>query len=322
MLKNLLNKALEEQASDIHIKSNYGTYLRINNELIKQNIIFSNLETLNIANMLNSKITNYNTEQDFSSNYLKINLRCNLYQTSNSNYNLAIRILNNKPKSLNELGLPAKKIEHILDNKYGLILISSATGHGKTTTLASLIELINTNYNYHIITIEDPIEYRFNSNKSLIDQREVGIDTESFVKALRAALRQDPDVIVIGELRDIETIRTAIWAAETGHLVLATIHAGDALETIDKLVQYFPNEQTIIRYSLANSLKAIISQRLYISKTYNKKICLCDLLINNLLIKKFIKENDLQSIKNEMESNVNMILRDKSEKEYKHLGII
>lgn len=322
MLKNLLNKALEEQASDIHIKSNYGTYLRINNELIKQNIIFSNLETLNIANMLNSKITNYNTEQDFSSNYLKINLRCNLYQTSNSNYNLAIRILNNKPKSLNELGLPAKKIEHILDNKYGLILISGATGHGKTTTLASLIELINTNYNYHIITIEDPIEYRFNSNKSLIDQREVGIDTESFVKALRAALRQDPDVIVIGELRDIETIRTAIWAAETGHLVLATIHAGDALETIDKLVQYFPNEQTIIRYSLANSLKAIISQRLYISKTYNKKICLCDLLINNLLIKKFIKENDLQSIKNEMESNVNMILRDKSEKEYKHLGII
>lgn len=113
-----------------------------------------------------------------------------------------------------------------------------------------------------------------------------------------------------------------MWAAETGHLVLATIHAGNAIETIDKLVQYFPKEQDIIRYSLANSLQGIISQKIYQSFSYKKKICLCDLLINNLLIKKFIRENNLQSIKNEMENNRDMILRDKSEKEYRNLGII
>lgn len=326
-LKNLLLKTSKFNASDIHIKSKYNVFFRIDNELIKQNIIYDDKDVLAIAKQLNSKINIEKYEQDFSSNIEILghnyNLRCNFYKTTqiNENYNLAIRILDNKPKDIEELGLP-KRIKNLIDVDYGLILISGATGNGKTTTLASLIELINNKYKRHIITIEDPIEYHLESNKSLLDQREIGSNTKDFPTALRAALRQDPDVIVIGELRDAETIRTALWAAETGHLVLATIHAGNAIETIDKIVQYFPKEQDIIRYSLANSLQGIISQKLYKSTSYKKKICLCDLLINNLLIKKFIKENDLQAIKNEMENNRDMILRNKSEEEYRNMGII
>lgn len=296
---------------------------------MKQDIIYNDSDIICIIKEINSKIDSYKYEQDFSGHIIidnhNYNLRCNFYKTTSLNsdddYNLAIRILNNTPKTLEELGLP-KRLEKLIDVDYGLILISGATGNGKTTTLASLIELINNKYKRHIITIEDPIEYYFRSNNSLINQREIGPNTKDFPSALRAALRQDPDVIIIGELRDAETIRTALWAAETGHLVLATIHAGNAIETIDKLVQYFPKEQDIIRYSLANSLQGIISQKIYQSFSYKKKICLCDLLINNLLIKKFIRENNLQSIKNEMENNRDMILRDKSEKEYRNLGII
>ncbi|MGO5441612.1 type IV pilus twitching motility protein PilT [Megamonas funiformis] len=329
ILKNLLLKASNVNATDIHIKSNCNIFFRINNELVKQDIIYNDSDIICIIKEINSKIDSYKYEQDFSGHIIidnhNYNLRCNFYKTTSLNsdddYNLAIRILNNTPKTLEELGLP-KRLEKLIDVDYGLILISGATGNGKTTTLASLIELINNKYKRHIIIIEDPIKYYFRSNNSLINQREIGPNTKDFPSALRAALRQDPDVIIIGELRDAETIRTALWAAETGHLVLATIHAGNAIETIDKLVQYFPKEQDIIRYSLANSLQGIISQKIYQSSSYKKKICLCDLLINNLLIKKFIRENNLQSIKNEMENNRDMILRDKSEKEYRNLGII
>lgn len=331
----LVTAALDCNATDIHLKTDSKIYFRIDGKIIcmEDFPVMGKYDILNFAYSLDHSIYISKTELaikkniDFSS-YIniskqKVYLRCNLYKTDNENkYSLAVRILNNKIPIFEELHLP-KSIKKLTAITHGLILISGATGQGKTTTLASLINIINNTYNYHIITIEDPIEYRFISNKSLIDQRQIGGDAVSFAEALKASLREDPDVIVLGELRDKETIRTAIWAAESGHLVLATIHAADAVETIDKIIQYFPTEQDVIRYNLANSLKAIISQELHTSKNDDKQmICLCDYLLMTPAVKTHIRNNELHYIKNDMQMTAEMILREDAIKDYKKRNLI
>jgi twitching motility protein PilT len=191
---------------------------------------------------------------------------------------LVARAIPFQVKTAEELLLPPV-IDDIADEERGLILLTGTTGSGKTTTLASMINHINANYAKHIVTIEDPIEYLHRDDQSIINQREVGEDTASFARALRRVLRQDPDVILVGEMRDEETVRTALSAAETGHLVLSTIHTVDATESINRIVDFFPeSEQRQARAMLAGTLKAAVSQRLVPTPDRNGRVAICEIL--------------------------------------------
>ncbi len=181
-------------------------------------------------------------------------------------------------KTIHELGLPPV-IEDISDEERGLILLTGTTGSGKSTTLAAIINHINETKPRHIVTIEDPIEYLHRDRKSIINQREVGMDTESFARAMRRVLRQDPDVILIGEMRDEETVRTALSAAETGHLVLSTVHTLDAAESVNRIIDFFqPHEQSQARAMLAGTLKAVVSQRLVRTVDHAGRVAVCEIL--------------------------------------------
>jgi len=192
--------------------------------------------------------------------------RVNVYRQRHT-IGMVLRLIPNQVLSIDDLGLP-EVIKEIANNPRGLILVTGTTGSGKSTTLAAIIEEINRTQPHHVVTIEDPIEFVFSDRMAVINQREVGSDTLSFTNALRAALRQDPDVILVGELRDLETVQIALDAAETGHLVLSTLHTLDAPETINRVVSFFePHQQQQIRLQLASTLRAVLSQRLIPTKT-------------------------------------------------------
>ncbi|MBW4698098.1 MAG: type IV pilus twitching motility protein PilT [Aphanocapsa lilacina HA4352-LM1] len=200
-------------------------------------------------------------ELDFSHGIGATRFRINVYKDK-GHYAAALRALSSKIPAIDELGLPPV-MRDIADRPRGLVLVTGPTGSGKTTTLASLIDYINTSRSEHILTVEDPIEYLFVPKKSFINQRQLGEDTKSFANALRAALREDPDVILVGEMRDLETIQLAITAAETGHLVFATLHTSSAAQTVDRMVDVFPPaQQQQIRVQLSNSLVAVFAQTL------------------------------------------------------------
>ena len=202
---------------------------------------------------------------------------------------MVLRHIPAQPPRLEELGLPEVLAELALSPR-GIILVTGATGSGKSTTMAAMVQEVNSNRPCHVLTIEDPIEFVFQDDKAMISQREVGTDTASFTPALKAALRQDPDVILLGELRDLETVETAFHAAETGHLVLATLHTVDAMETIGRLVGMFPpHQQEQIRYQLSTILRAVISQRLVRTKQ-GGRIAACEILIHTELIRELIAD--------------------------------
>ena len=191
---------------------------------------------------------------------------------------IVARVIPFTVKTIDELGLPAA-IESIADEERGLILLTGTTGSGKSTTLAAIINHINNTMARHIVTIEDPIEYLHRDKKSIINQREVGMDTESFGRAMRRVLRQDPDVILIGEMRDEETVRTALSAAETGHLVLSTVHTLDAAESVNRIIDFFqPHEQSQARAMLAGTLRAVVSQRLVRTADHTSRVAVCEIL--------------------------------------------
>jgi twitching motility protein PilT len=201
---------------------------------------------------------------------------------------MVLRIIPAKIPAFDNLNVP-KRVRELTKEHRGLVLVTGVTGSGKSTTLASLIDLVNHERACHIVTVEDPIEYVFQDRKSVVNQREIGFDTQSFENALRAALRQDPDVILVGEMRDYETIRTALLAAETGHLVFSTLHTLDAKETINRIVQMFPpHEQNAVRLQLAEILKAIVSQRLLPRADGKGMIPACEVLINTPRIRDMI----------------------------------
>jgi len=213
--------------------------------------------------------------------------RVNLFRQKQG-YALVMRVINNHIRTMEELQLP-KKLHSFADEKRGLILVTGATGSGKSTTLASIIEKINSVKAAHILTIEDPIEFIFKEKKSTINQREIGIDTESFPAALRSALRQNPDVILVGELRDRETTETALMAAETGHLVLSTLHTLDAVESMTRLMSYFPPHQhQSLRMMLSQTLKAVVSQRLVARMDGKGMVPALEILIANEVVKETI----------------------------------
>jgi twitching motility protein PilT len=267
-IDDLLRIAVERKASDLHLKVGNFPYLRVDGLLVS----LSELKRLTAEDMLNmafSIMTNRQKQKFKESAELDLaygvaglgRFRVNVFQ-QRGNVGMALRLVPTKIRTFEELNLP-RVIYKICEERRGMILVTGTTGSGKSTTLASMIDRINSTRTDHVITIEDPIEYLHRDKKGIVNQREVEVDTHSFSIALRAALRQDPDVILVGEMRDMETIGTALLAAETGHLVLSTLHTLDAVETVQRMIAVFPPpEQKQIRLQLASTLKAIVSQRL------------------------------------------------------------
>ncbi|MEL6898887.1 MAG: PilT/PilU family type 4a pilus ATPase [Planctomycetota bacterium] len=268
LLLRLLEEAIERKASDLHLSADHPPYFRQQGRLapaedwpVQDSNTMAGLATV-LASRTHAKVAPDVGSLDgglSASNGTRF--RFNIYRRSGA-HSIALRRLEERIRSLPELGLPSD-LYQLANYSHGLVLIAGPTGSGKSTTLATLIDRINQTRSGHIITIEDPIEYLHASKQALVDQREVGQDTTSFNEALVAAMRQDPDVILVGEIRDLNTIRTAITAAETGHLVFATVHAGDCVGSIDRVVSVFqPEEQTAIRRQLAMVLRAVVAQKL------------------------------------------------------------
>ena len=267
LIEELLEEAVSKGASDIHISSNLPPVFRIDGNLVRTNLApltSDNVETLvfPILNNEQRRKLEQDWELDMSYGIHGIGrFRVNIYKNRGT-FAAAFRTINTEVPSFESLGLP-DIVRKITEKPRGLILVTGPTGSGKSTTLASMIDYINENRNEHILTIEDPIEFLHKSKKSVVHQRELGQDTRSFSNALRAALREDPDIILVGELRDLETIALAITAAETGHLVMGTLHTSSASQTVDRIVDVFPEaQQQQIRIQLSNSLVAVFSQTL------------------------------------------------------------
>jgi twitching motility protein PilT len=267
-IDDLLRLAVEKKASDLHLKVGNNPYIRIDGILVPlgDNARVTPEEMLSMAfsMMTNRQKQKFKETAELDMAYGVAGLgrfRVNVFQ-QRGNVGMVLRVIPTKIRTIDELNLP-KVVETICEEQRGLVLVTGTTGSGKSTTLASMVDRINTTRSDHVITIEDPIEFLHRDKRSFINQREVEVDTANFSTALRAALRQDPDVILVGEMRDLETIATALLAAETGHLVFSTLHTLDATETIQRIIAVFPPpEQKQIRLQLAGTLKAVVSQRL------------------------------------------------------------
>ncbi|MBU3934437.1 type IV pilus twitching motility protein PilT [Patescibacteria group bacterium] len=300
-IKKLLKTVIDEGASDLHISVGHQPTLRITGQLIplaKEKKIESQ-DSEGMANALMNDLQRKKfleeKEMDFSHDFEKrARFRVNIFYQRGS-ISLALRLVPNKIKTIEELNLPAI-LHEFTARSQGLVLVTGASSQGKTTTLAALIDEINHIRPVHIITIEDPIEYIYEDDRAIIDQREVYQDTFSFSKALRATFRQDPDVIMVGEMRDLETISTTITAAETGHLVFATLHTNSASQTIHRIVDVFPAEQqNQIRNQLSSSLLGIVSQRL-ILRIKGGFIPACEIMICNSAVGNLIRENKIHEM--------------------------
>ncbi len=300
--ERLINFATERKASDLHLIPGYYPTLRVNKEInqIKIFDIVSEIDTQAIVNQLTNeqqkeKIRT-NKELDFSYQYGQYRLRINCYYAKGY-LSIAFRILDSRIRSIEELNLPSF-FYNFVQYPQGVVIITGPTGEGKSTTLASLINYINLTQAKHIITIEDPIEYVYPQGKSIISQRELYVDTNSFPTALRSALREDPDIVLVGEMRDYESISLVLTLAETGHLVFSTLHTSDTPEAINRIIDIFPSsQQNQIRNQLASNLKAIIAQRLLPSLN-NQLMPAVEVLLNIPAVAENIREGNLQKIPN------------------------
>src|SRR3954447_12719103 len=267
-IDDLLRIAMERKASDLHLKVGNYPHLRIDGELLpltdQPRVTAEDMLTMAFSMMSARQKQKFKETSEIDMAYGVAGLgrfRVNVFQ-QRGNVGLVLRVISTKIRPLDELYMP-KVIEQICEMPRGLVLVTGVTGSGKSTTLAAMIDRINSTRPEHIMTIEDPIEFLHRDKKGFVNQREVEVDTPSFGSALRASLRQDPDVILVGEMRDLETISTALHAAETGHLVFSTLHTLDAVETINRIISVFPPpEQKQIRLQLTATLRAVISQRL------------------------------------------------------------
>ena len=297
----LLKVMVQNKASDTHIRSDSAVFLRINGVITPINS--STLNGREVENMVFplmsqrlKSIFNEKHEADFSFDGGEIGrFRFNVF-VQKGKLCVAIRHIPRKIPTFEELHLPVESLLRLLTNERGLILVTGITGSGKTSTLAAMIEYLNQKWEGHIITIEDPIEFVFTEKKCIISQRETGSDTVSFVEALRAALRQDPDVILVGEMRDLETTQAAITAAETGHLVFATLHTVNTVQTLSRIVDIFPPHQQLqVRLQLSETLKGVVSQRL-LPCSKGGRIPAVEIMLATPLIKKMLAENDMDGI--------------------------
>ncbi len=300
---SIITKAVEMGASDVHLTVFRPPIYRVNGQIIYDEnepvLTLDDAIRLGQEVLPNDKCRKQLEETgqvDFSNAFPGIGrFRANIYMQRGS-WAAAIRIIPVKVPNLKDLNLPPIAVDFALKDR-GLILVTGVTGSGKSTTLAAMINLMNQTRNSHIITLEDPIEYLHRHGTCIINQREIGTDTPSFALALRAALRQDPDVILVGEMRDLETISTAMTAAETGHLVLASLHSGSAAQTIERIVDVFPpHQQEQITIQLANSLQGIISQQLLPKADGSGRVVAAEVLVATPAIRNLIRENKSHQI--------------------------
>jgi len=306
-LEQLLKNVKQYNASDLHLNVNAEPMLRLDGRLAPLNL--PKLKSEDVIELCYSVLTEKQKAQleeelelDFSFEIPGIaRFRANYYY-ERENLAAAFRIIPPRPLTLDELNAPSV-FKQLIRREKGMILVTGPTGSGKSTTLAAMLNEINENFKKHIITIEDPIEFVHEHKKSLFSQREVGRDTKSFLRALRASLREDPDVILIGEMRDKETIAAAITAAETGHLVFGTLHTNSADQTINRIVNVFPaEEQDQIRTQLSMALNAVIAQAL-LPKIGGGRIAAHEIMINNPAISNLIRENKIAQIYSQMQLN-------------------
>ena len=298
-LEALLRAAIENKASDVHIVTNRESSLRIKEEIKKTDIKVTKSQLTSFCQLhtggYNDKITQFNIDQLFSVDlaitFEGRRFRVNLYK-SNNGACAVFRLLSDKIPDMTLLNLP-QSVGNFINATSGLVLICGATGSGKSTTIASIVDKINHTRKEVIITIEDPIEYIYDESRSIIEQREVGTHVESFSQATVDALREDPDIIVVGEMRDLETIKNAITLAETGHLVFGTLHTKSAIDSIDRMVDIFPPEQQQqIRVQLASILYGVVHQQLVKSK--GKVVALCEVMMVDPVIANVIKTPNKQ----------------------------
>lgn len=316
---NILEAAVDSQASDIHITVGSPIIYRVHGRLEK---IGRKPLTAEDTKLLVEQTLNERQKQEldkkgevdlsFSGQGLG-RFRVNAYMQRGT-YSMAFRLINLEIPSMEKLGLP-RVIKELCTRKRGLILVTGPTGSGKSTTLASMIDYMNHTRNDHIITIEDPIEYLHTHNTSIVNQREIGYDSESFGNALRASLRQDPDIILLGEMRDLETIATAITSAETGHLVLSTLHTNGSAKTIDRIIDVFmPHQQPQVRSQLAGVIEAVISQQIIPKIDGRGRVVAFEVMIATPAVRNLIREGKTHQMQTIIEtgSRYGMQTMDKS----------
>lgn len=309
-LQELLTICREQNASDLHISPGLSPRLRVNGELIPltdikpldakhtKQLIYTAMDAQQIKTFENKLDLDFSLMLPSSANF-----RANVFHQVHG-VAAVFRLIPERIPTLDQLRMP-QVLKTLLNLPHGLVLVTGPTGSGKSTTLAAMIDHINTNNSSHIITIEDPVEFIHLSKKSLINQRQVKRDTQDFAIALRAALREDPDVILIGELRDLETIRLALTAAETGHLVLATLHTSSAPRTINRMVDVFPGgEKNMIRNMLAESLQGVISQTL-IKNVKNTRTAALEIMLGTPAIRNLIREDKIAQMYSMMQTGKN-----------------
>lgn len=306
-LKQLLESAVKNNASDLHLVVGSPPVLRIDSDLKPENLPKLMAEEIKTAvfSLLSSEQKNLlltNKELDFSFNFEdKVRIRANTY-FEKGNLAAAFRLIPFKIKSIDELNLP-KICHRFASLEVGFILVTGPTGHGKSSTLAAIIDEINQTRKEHIVTIEDPVEYLYQNKLSIISQRELHQDTHSWQIALRSVLREDPDVVLIGEMRDYETIASALTIAETGHLVFATLHTNSASQTIDRIVDVFPEtQQAQVRMQLANCLEAVFSQRL-LPAIGGGRVPASEVMLSSTAIKTTIREGKTHLIDNVIQTS-------------------
>ena len=300
-INELLTAAVNAGASDLHLKAGSYPMMRVNGTLhiitedrrLEPADTAAFAETVLTADLQQRFVMNQEVDSAYSVPGLG-RFRCNVFQQRGTT-GLVLRVIPTSIKSIDDLGLPPV-LKRIAAEERGLILVTGTTGSGKSTTLAALINHINSTRSAHIMTIEDPIEYLHRDHHSIVNQRQVNVDTKSFSHALRSALRQDPDVILVGEMRDYETVETALSAAETGHLVLSTLHTLDATETISRIIAVFPpHQQRQVRIQLASVLKAAISQRLMPRADGHGRVPAVEVMLSTAFIRDAIVDKDKTS---------------------------
>ncbi len=297
-VNDLLKIAVENGASDLHLKVGSFPMMRVNGTLVpaseEKRLVHDDTVTMAAAVMSTLQRQKFKESQEVDLAYSVPGLgrfRCNVFKQRGT-IGLVLRVIPMRIKSIDELGLPPV-LKRVSDEDRGLVLVTGTTGSGKSTTLAAMIDYINQTRCVHVMTVEDPSEFLHRDSRAIVNQREVSVDTQSFAGALRSALRQDPDVILVGEMRDFETIETALVAAETGHLVFSTLHTLDATETINRIIAVFPpHQQKQIRLQLASVLKAVISMRLIPRADGNGRAAAIEVMITTPLIRDCIIDKD------------------------------
>lgn len=309
-IHGLLNLAVENGASDIHIKSNKPAFLRLNGRL--ESVEMEPISAENIREFIEQSVPEQfvgdwirNRQVDYSYRVENIGrFRVNGF-LQRGLPSVVMRHVNDQPPTFDELNIDGGVLAELCKEKDGIVLLCGATGSGKSSTLAAMINHINMSYGKHIVTLEDPIEYTYTDLKSIINQREVGIDCSSFAEGMRAVLRQDPDVILVGEMRDKATFETALQAAETGHLVFGTLHASNAQQAIQRLFEFFPEDRKVaLQRQVASSLRATITQKLLPALEGGGRFPVSESFILDSLARKTIMDGNFEKIEAVIEANV------------------